>query len=73
MKYVLTALALVAGNAMACQADGGKDAMAPNVSKPVADAKVTPIPAQTPATTTTKTVTKVAAKSTAEPRKPAPQ
>jgi hypothetical protein len=73
MKYVLTALALVAGNAAACPADGSKDAMAPNVSKPVVVAKVTPIPAPAPAATTTKTVTKVAVKSAAEPRKPAPQ
>jgi len=73
MKYVLTALALVTGNAVACPADGSKDAMAPNVSKPVVVAKVTPIATPTPAATTTKTVTKVAAKSPAEPRKPAPQ
>lgn len=72
MKYLLIPLAWVAGYAMACPDDGGKNAMAPAGSKVVATAKAAPT--STPAATshTTKTVTKVATKSATEPRKSAP-
>ena len=76
MKYVLVALGLVAGNAVACPGDGVKDAMAPPMSKPVVVAKSTPI--STPVSTPTQTAapaktTKVVAKAPAEPRKPVAQ
>jgi hypothetical protein len=63
---------------MACPGEGGKDAMAPTVDKPVVAAKNTPTstPASTqaPALAATKTsVTKLAVKSPVEPRKPAAQ
>jgi hypothetical protein len=68
MKFVGIALAIVAGNALACPADGNKDAMAaPAMSKPVVAAKATP--AATPATL--KAATRLSAKPAAEAPKTA--
>ena len=70
MKFFLIPLALVAGQAIACPADGSKDAMAPASSKPVVTAKASPSPTAAPVST--RSVTKVATKATAEPRKASP-
>jgi hypothetical protein len=68
MKFLWITLAMVAGPALACPADGGKDmAATPANSKPVAAAKATPAaaPAALKATAT------LTAKPTAEARKTA--
>jgi len=68
MKYLLIPVAFAAANALACPADGAKDAMAPASSKPAVAAKATP----SATVAATKSMTKVAAKAAAEPRKAAP-
>jgi hypothetical protein len=73
MKYLLITFAFAASGAIACPADGAKDAMAPISKTPVATVaaatKTKPIAA--PTASNTKRVTKVAAKSTIDQRKSA--
>lgn len=68
MKYLWISLALAAGNALACPADGSKDAMAaPASSKPVVAAKAAP--AAAPAAP--KAATRLTAKPAPDARKTA--
>jgi hypothetical protein len=65
MKLLLIPLAIVAGNALACQGDAMKDAKAAPAAKPAVAQKAT----AATAVASTKTVTKVSTKAQQEPRK----
>ena len=71
MKYLLVPLVLMAGQAMACPGDAGKNAMAPASGKAVATVPAAQNAKVTTTAPTSKATTKVATKPAAEPRKTA--